>query len=394
MKTLNILLILLLLASASCMQKQETEEQQSALNTPILNHDEVLLTKNQVQVTGIQMAKLQKQNITSSVQATGTLQLPPQNKATVSTLIGGIINQIYVIQGDSVKKGQILATIENPQIIQMQENYLKDLTNLRYLKKEYERQKELSDQQIIAVKKFQQAETNYETQLALINSQKNQLELLGISPASIHSGNILKAIPIISPIAGYIHKINVNTGSYVDPNMEIITVVDNHHVHIELQVFEKDVDKVKTGQTVYFSFSETGRKPYEARVFAIGKAYDPATRSISVHAEIKNEKEKRFMPGMYVYAIIITDSARTPALPEDAVISQGDLHFAFALEQKTSEGNESAFIFKKIPVNTGQTQGGLTEIKLLEPVPDSTLFVQHGAYYLKAKMSQGGEPEE
>lgn len=348
--------------------------------------EKLTLTAAQIEATGMRFGKIDNRNLSGAVRASGMLELPPQNQARVSTQAGGVITKVHVIPGDEVKAGQTLALLESPQITQLQEEYRKAVQDLKYAKQEYERQKGLWDDNVIAEKKYQAAETEYQGKQNLVSSLKTQLLAVGISPGTAATGNFQRYAPLRSPIGGFVHKIHVNTGSFVEPGKDIFWIVDNHHVHIDLQIYEKDLDKVKVGQLIHFGFSENGEKPYCAEIFAVGKAYDEQTRSVSIHAEIKNNQNKNFLPGMYIHASIMTDSSSVPSLPQDAIIRQGDLHYLFVVEKPATDNSPA--IFRKVPVKTGMADGGYIHVTPLEEIGKNELIVTEGAYYLKAKILQ------
>lgn len=386
--------IIIFLAAAlvfanSCKSNHDHEHASEQIEEKV-SGDMVTLTKEQFAGIKVQLGTMEKKNLSSLVKASGVLDLPPQNKASISSLVGGIITKIHVIQGDHVKKGQVLAFLEHPDILRLQQDYLEAKNNYEFAEKEYHRQKELYDERIVSGKKFQSVEADYKSQRGLLSSLESQLVQVGLSPSSVAKGNIVKTISIKSPMDGYIHKIQVNTGSYVEPAKEIFMIVDNHHIHIDLQVFEKDISKVKQGQKVFFTLSNIPDVQYEAKIFAVGKAFETETRSVAVHADIQGNKNINLLPGMYVDGRIQVDNHLVNAVPDEAVISQGGFNYIFMVADSASE-NKDLYTFKKIPVQTGISDLGYTEITSLAKLNDSVQIVIKGAYYLQAQMKQGEE---
>jgi membrane fusion protein, heavy metal efflux system len=421
---------LLLLIFTGCKQEPKHEEEEEQGHEPA-NVNEVSLTGEQFKAIGVTLSPLQNRTLSNTVKANGVLGLPPQNMASVSAMLGGTIKIIYVIEGEKVKKGQKLALVEHPEYIQLQQDYLEAKSNYAYLEKEYKRQKTLVDEKIVAAKKFQQVEAEYEAQRASLSAMESKLRLMGLSPESISKGNMTSGMVITSPIDGYINKIEVNTGSYAEPQREIFQIVDNHHIHIDLNIYQEDLTRVRVGQKVYFTLTGHEQEDFEAIIFATGKAFDDATKSVTIHAEIKENKHSFLLPGMYVDARIVTDSNEVMALPEDAIISEGDLHYIFIAkgeneahaeeehdhgkeehaheakkeedghahkEEKDHEPHEEhgkKWVFEKVLVKPGITDGGYTQITPLTELPANTQIVLTGAYYIAAEMKkqQGGEEE-
>lgn len=381
---------LLSLDGCNFIKEEEHKEEASESHHEERNKEYVSLTKEQFKGVKIQLGSFEKKNLTNLIKASGVLDLPPQNKASISSFMGGIITKINVIQGDFVQEGAVLATLEHPDILRLQQDYLETKSNLEYSQKEYYRQKELYDEKIVSGKKFQAAEAEYKSHKAMISSLENQLWQLGISPKKVTPGSMIQSIPVKSPMQGFVHKIAVNTGSYVEPAKEIFMIVDNHHIHIDLQIYEKDVPMVNVGQSVYFTLANAPEEQYEAKIFAVGKAFESETKSVSVHADIKKNKNKNLLPGMYVDGRIEVDESRVDALPEEAIVSQGVLKYIFV---KIDSAFHDELIFKRIPVQTGVSEMGYTEVTLLEKIPANAMVVVKGTYYLAAKMKQAEEGE-
>ncbi|GEO05485.1 hemolysin D [Adhaeribacter aerolatus] len=363
------------------------------------------LTQAQMDAVGIQLGAIENRPLKSGIQANGMLDLPPQNKATISSLTEGIVRQIFVTQGQFVKKGQKLVSLEHPSIIQLQEEYLKARSALNYAQLDYQRQKELLQENVIAAKKYQLAEAEYRARQAELASLGSRLSQLGISPNQVKVGSLVRAVSVVSPMHGYVHQIEVNTGALVEPARELFQVVDNHHIHIDLQVFEKDIAQVKIGQKVLFALTSNPAQEYEATIFAVGKAFRNDTKSVEVHAEIKDNEVATLLPGMFVTGRILTSEAAVAALPDEAIITEGDLKFVFAAKRaaasakphdKPEAGEEEHeeeltpdWTFQKIGVQTGVSDAGFTEVKLLEPLPADTQLVTKGAYYVAAQANKG-----
>lgn len=409
-KSLELLLIVFLLSvSFSSCNKKEEEHEGEEHHAEETQSDFVSLTPEQFETVKMKLNGFETKNLSSMVKASGVLELPPQNRASVSTLVGGIINKINVIPGDFVEKGKVLATLEHPDILRLQQDYLEAKSKFDFTYKEFLRQKELYEEKIVPGKKFQAAEAEYQSQRALITSLENQLIQMGISPKSVSRGAMVRTVAIKSPISGFVNNIAVNTGSYVEPAKPVFEIIDNHHVHIDMQVFEKDVTKLKVGQKVYFTLANVPKEQYEAVVFAVGKAFDPHTKSVSVHAEIKDNKNKNLLPGMYVDGRIEVDDAKVKALPDEAVISEGGLNYIFVkveekvknsvVENEVLESEERIsgkeleesrkLTFKKVPVTKGLTDMGYTEIIPLEKIADDPQIVTEGAYFLASQMKKG-----
>ena len=333
--------------------------------------EEVHLTPAQLEVMDIQLGKFQHLNLATSVKANGRLELPPQRQASFSAVREGRVKSIKVLEGDYVRRGQILAELEHPEFIELQQEYMVAKTELEFHKNELEREKQLFEEGIISSKEYQQVRTEYHATVPIVNALAAELEMLEIDVASAEEGNFVTAIPVRAPISGFVQEILVNMGMYVHPGDRLFEIADNHHIHIDLKVFERDIDKIKKGQKVNFTLTTNPDSIYQASIFAIGKSFDMETKAMVVHAEIENELGS-LLPGMYVDARIITNAEEVLALPDEAIVREGGLDYIFALQPASAhvhvdgtehlDHDEEELIFSRIQVSTGARDMGFTEV--------------------------------
>lgn len=336
--------------------------------------DIVHFPKQMQQVSRVEVGPIQKHALSTRVPAKGQLSLPPQGMASVSPLMGGMIRSINVIEGDFVRRGEVLATIENPELLSIQEAYLSASSQLSMARQEYERQKMLADEQVGALKKYQQATADVKVLEARLQSLREQLQTLGLSPKRVEQGQITRTLNLTAPIAGYVQSVRVNLGTYAEPNQPILQLIDDSHLHLDLSVFERDFSKLQKGQKVVFSLPNVSGEEVEAEIFAIGKSFEGETRVVPVHAEIKDNRNKGLLPGMYINGHILTGMHAAPSVPEEAVVLYQSKPFIF---QKLDEST-----FKMIPVETGVTEGGFTEIRLVNELPEDAQFILKGASFI------------
>ncbi|MBI3133621.1 MAG: efflux RND transporter periplasmic adaptor subunit [Bacteroidetes bacterium] len=358
--------------------------QTSTDKTVAVPQNTVELSDEQIAMMEITVAPAEKMNMAYTVETNGTLELPPQNKASLSAIIGGRVRNIQVIQGDKVKKGQLLATLENPEFITLQQDYLTSRNQVIYLEKEYERAKMLRDQQINSEKSFAKTENEYNDALFKFKGIKTQLELIGIDLKKLEQGDLLSAIPVRSPIDGYIRLIELNLGQYIEPAQSLFEIVDNDHLHLELLVYEKDIARIREGQNVHFYTSSNPENMFSGQLFAVGKAFEKDQKAIKVYADISGPKD-HLIPGMYVNGHIELDSNMTTVLPRESLIEEGGLYYVFC--QKEGVANT----FEKIEVKPGASEGNKAEIIFLNPEDAGRQFVIKGAYYLNAELNKQAE---
>lgn len=382
-----IALFLLFLTSCNEKKAEEIHEEEASEN-------EVSLTAVQFKTVGIQFGSVEKRNLNTIIKANGYTTVPPQNSAKIATLLGGTVKDILVLEGTYVNKGKVLATIQNLEVAEMLEDYKSATANIEYLQLEYNRQKTLSDENVNPRKTFQEVKAKLAVERAKAQAAKNKLQALHISPGS---NNAL--IPIVSPINGYIGKINIAKGAFAETGIPLFEVTDNSQMHLDLNVYEKDLGSISIGQEVDFILTNQSNKSIKGKIFGINKSFSNESKTVAVHAKINPDDAKGLISGMYVSANINLNNATVPALPKAAIVKNGDKYFIFIKEneqhekEKKSESAAEAeeIHFKAIEVIPGTTDMGFTEIKFVTSIPDNSKIVTQGAFYLLSAQKGGGE---
>ncbi|WP_205410252.1 efflux RND transporter periplasmic adaptor subunit [Aquimarina longa] len=345
--------------------------------------EELTLTQKQIDILNIKIEPLSKRTMSGFIEVNGKLGVPPQNEAVVNTTLGANISSIKVVEGDLVKKGQVLVYISHPDIIKLQTDYLQTYNQLTFLEQDYNRQKKLYDAKVGSGRDYQLAKSVFSSAKGLAIGYENQLQLLGLSYTNIRSGNISKVAPVISPIDGFIEKVQIKSGQYVQPQTSLFEVVNTEHIHADLMVFEKDISNVKNGQLVKFNVETLGDQEMTAKIYAVGKSFEEGPKALHVHAEIEN-KNKNLIPGMYVNARIITEGVLQQALPEDAIFQDRKTSYVFTAEK---EKNDTwGFTPKEVVIKS--TSNGFISFDFIEKIEENIMVAQGGAYYLMAEMKK------
>ena len=380
--------ILFVLNSCGEKKTEEAPEEEKSEN-------EVALTAVQFKTVGIETGSVENRNLNLVIKANGYTTVPPQNRANISTLIGGTVKDIFVLEGTFVNKGKVLATIQNLEVVEMQEDYNSAVANIEYLQLEYNRQKTLSDENVNPRKIFQEVKSKLAVEKARAQAAKNKLQTLNMST----KGSSL--VPIVSPISGYVGKISIAKGVFAETGTVLFEVVDNSQMHLDLNVYEKDLGSISVGQEVDFILTNQSNKSIKGKIFGINKSFSNESKTVAVHAKINPADAKGLISGMYVSANININNATVPALPKDAIVKNGDKYFVYIQEEhqeeekKTTEKGakeeaQNETHFKAIEVIPGTTDLGYTEVKFVSEITADAKIVVKGAFYLLAAMKGGG----
>lgn len=366
----NIFLLAILLFVFSCKDNQPIETEATTAKV-----DEISVTKNQFASSKMEIGSPMEQEFDVTVKTTGKIDVPPQNRAKVTSFIGGYIKSTKLLVGDKVKKGQPLLTLENTEFLDIQKDYLEVAEQIKYLKSEYNRQKTLYDEKITSQKNYLKAESDYRRTFGMYQSLKAKLNLLHINPANVEKGKLTSVITIFSPISGDIVVMNANMGMFVAPSEVLLEIIETNHLHLELDVFEKDILKVKEEQKIKFTVPEASKEVFDATVHLVGKSIEGDNRTINVHGHLDDAIKQRLITGMFVEANIITSKQSGLAIPIEALITQNNKNYVLVL-QNSSNG----YVFKKELISIGSKTETEVEIIPNDKVNAATKILFKGAY--------------
>ncbi|MBP7274537.1 MAG: efflux RND transporter periplasmic adaptor subunit [Saprospiraceae bacterium] len=354
------------------------EEQKNITTTGESN--EVILTDAQVKNAGIVTATLQNNEIVSLLKVNGKIDVPPQNLVSISVPMGGYLKHTKLLPGMHVTKGDVIATIKDQQYIQLQQDYLTTKSKLHFAELEYNRQQELNLSQASSDKITQQAEAELRANQILLASLKEKLQLANINSNNVSASNITESIPIFSPINGFVTKVNANIGKYINPSEVMFELVDPTDIHLNVKVYEKDVNSLAIGKKVIAYTNANPNQKYDGKIILINKNIS-TDGTADVHCHFKTY-DKILLPGMYMNAEIATSRSNANTLPDDAVVSFEGKNYVFVDLGKNK--------FRMQEIETGTTQGNYTEIKNIDIRKDQAIVTQ-GAYALLMKMKNTEE---
>ncbi len=347
------------------------------------------LTKEQANTIGLELGDLSTIKVNDFVNATGSLGLPPNALSSVSAKTNGIIKGTKkFVEGDYIKKGAIIAYLENTEFIITQQDYLEAKAQLNLKLLEAERQRSLVESNAGVIKNLQNAQAEVAVLEAKTQGLAKQLSFLGISTSDLTPSNIRQKIAIVAPMSGYISKINFHNGMYAQSSVSLMDIISSEHLHLELDVFEKDIASIKKGQKISYTVPALGQTIYYGRVDVIGKEFNSDTKTVRVHGHLDGIKPL-FLKDLFLNAKIFLTNVESSALPEDAIINDGANSFIYVANEKAND-NEIEFV--KINIIQGSKENGYASVKLIDEIPEGMQIVTKGAYYVYAQ-SKAGELE-
>jgi cobalt-zinc-cadmium efflux system membrane fusion protein len=367
-----LLLALCLLVALSSCNKTETAQSEAAVTETAPT--ELKLTAEQEKNFGISLGNPETRTVFDAIVLNGVVELSPQQSASVSFPLSGIVRSIGVLAGNSVGKGSTLATIESLEIIQLQEDYWKTAGQLQFAEQERQRQTTLSQEEVGTKRKLQQAESEMRVLEATKQGIEAKLQVVGIDPKSLKTNQIVRTIALRAPIGGVVKSVQATLGKSINGGESLFEIVNQTGARLVLKVFEKDVNRVKIGQKVTF---ENG----SATITSLGTTFDPNTRTVDAYATLT---VTRLLAGQYVNGKVVSSPRQAETLPETAIVRTGETAHIFV---KTPQG-----IYRPIDVKTGATQDGFVEVTFSKK-PTLPIVIT-GAQTLQAELTKGEGEEE
>lgn len=353
-------------------------EKKAGEETSMVEEDNsvVVVTQDQFKTMKMEISPLVEKDFDVVIKASGKIDVPPQNRAKVTSFVGGFVKSLYHMVGDKVSKGQPLLILESPEYLDIQQSYLEIFGQLSYLKSEYERQRTLFNEKIASQKKYMEAESDYKKAKATYESLRQKLRMLNISPEQVEQGKLSSSVTVYAPITGDITIINANMGMAVSPSDVIMEIVDTKFLHLELSVFEKNVFDLKNGQKVKFIIPQISSDEFEATVSLIGKSVEGNDRIVTVYATLDESTKHKLLTGMFVEAQIVASSKKVLSVPVDALTSEESNQFLLVLGSE-KDGN---YTFHKTLVKTGDRNGEWIEVILDNNIKADAQILVKGVY--------------
>jgi cobalt-zinc-cadmium efflux system membrane fusion protein len=386
MKTKTIFLLIAIFPFFTNCNNVESggDHDKDTMTSEVDHTEEVIFSEMQYRSLEMKVAAMPLRTMSNYIETNGQLTLPPQSQAAVSSVIGANIGSIEVIEGRKVSKGQPLAYLYHPDIIELQTDYVAELQNLKYIEREFERQKELFQGSVGSGKNYEKTKADYEATKHRIKAFEARLQLLQLSIAEVGSGQIFQKVPLRSPINGYVQSVEVKIGQYVEPRDVLFEIVHNDHIHAHFKVYENDLHMVRVGQNIHFVVESQPEIQRKATIISIGKVFQPNLKAVEIHAEIENEADD-LLPGMYARGRIVIDQLKVNALPKEAVVMEGERYYVFKASENTI-GLKKIWSFIPVEVSVGVKEDDWFEIKPHSPLPEDMQFAWNNAYYLLSEL--------
>ena len=361
-------ILLFIFFSIACNQSKDVDiltEEDTENQQPSLLIKDILATNKAVKIDSIQ-TKVVKQTI----KCTGRIDIPPNEMLSVHSRTAGFIEDIKFLPGDYVKKGALLLTIVNPELVVKQRLFLETKAEYNRAAKDFARKQTLYEEQATSQKTYEESNANFELLRAKYLGLKNELQLLGINVKALEEEQKYQnQIGLYAADEGWVHSVFANKGKMVSPQDKLMEIANNNHVHLELQVLAKDSPLLEKGQPVKFTLPNRTEQ-FNATIVKLNPMVNDETGTLNIHCHIEDEDATIVKAGMFINAEITVDANKVKGLPAEALIKEGENYFAYVVE--------GDYLIKHLLKNTKELNGFIT----FDDIPYNQMLVE-GAYYVE-----------
>lgn len=375
----------------SFLSQSKAETSESENQEEEIDFQNIPLSEKQVKAVDLKMGEAQEREMDAMLHVNGSLVLRAQDMGNVSSLMGGIVKNVYVKEGQMVSRGQVVATIENTDVVTLQREYYTAYKESEMARLELDRQKTLASAGAGIKKTLQMSEKNYKVAQANLLGTGRQLQQMGISTKEVAKGKFTTVFPLRAPISGTVSDMQASLGSYADMQTPLMKIRNNHAVECDLNVFEKDIAKVKVGDQVLVSLTNQPGVNVSGRVYGMNQYLNKGTKSVAVHVKLDAKRDAKLFEGMYVSGQIATGRQLCMTLPDKAIVSADGKQYVFALNQQHSKGG--TYSFSRHEVTTGVSNNGYTEVALCKHLKKGQKIVTDNAFYLASLTGDHGEED-
>lgn len=375
----------------SFLSQSKAETSESENQEEEIDFQNIPLSEKQVKAVDLKMGEAQEREMDAMLHVNGSLVLRAQDMGNVSSLMGGIVKNVYVKEGQMVSRGQVVATIENTDVVTLQREYYTAYKESEMARLELDRQKTLASAGAGIKKTLQMSEKNYKVAQANLLGTCRQLQQMGISTKEVAKGKFTTVFPLRAPISGTVSDMQASLGSYADMQTPLMKIRNNHAVECDLNVFEKDIAKVKVGDQVLVSLTNQPGVNVSGRVYGMNQYLNKGTKSVAVHVKLDAKRGAKLFEGMYVSGQIATGRQLCMTLPDKAIVSADGKQYVFALNQQHSKGG--TYSFSRHEVTTGVSNNGYTEVALCKHLKKGQKIVTDNAFYLASLTGDHGEED-
>ncbi|TFW70638.1 efflux RND transporter periplasmic adaptor subunit [Methylotenera oryzisoli] len=294
--------------------------------------DDVVMSLAQQKSLGVVVAPISKNTLLSSRRFPAEIVIPVGQERVVSAPQSGLLDQMHVAAGQTVKKGQVMAHLISPDLLGLQRDYLQALTQKKLAAKALARDTELLKDGIIAQRRYLETESAHDEASANLAQRKQALKLSGVSDGVIAklspSAGMASGLSLLAPISGQVLEQMATTGQRVDMATPLYRIAKLSPLWLEIHAPLEGLPFVKEGMQV-----QVPKLQASGHLIAVIRSVNKADQTLHLRAEITKGAEK-LSPGQFVEAEInLGDQSKHFSVPKSALARQGSNAVVFVQTQ-------------------------------------------------------------
>ena len=337
--------------------------------------DPALVTPAPELLAQLKLAPLSTQPVAETLRVAGRIDFDEQRLARIGATITGRVTDIDALLGQEVKKGEVLARLNSSELSTQQLAYLRARAQLELNRRNAERAKSLFEADVIGAAELQRRQSEFQISVAETRAASDQLQLLGVTLASIERlgqhGAVNSLTPVVSTLNGHVVERKLAQGQVVQPADALFVVADLSRLWAVAQVPEQQVSQVKVGQSVSIEVPALGNEKLVGKLIYVGQTINPETRTVLVRTELDN-RDGRLKPAMLASMLIEARAIERQVVPASAVVRENDEDHVFVAQ------GDGAFLLTKVKL--APEQGGQRVV--LSGLKGDEKLVVDGAFHL------------
>lgn len=306
----------------------------------------------------------------------GTVRLDEQRMARIGSAVSGRVSSILVQPGDTVRRGDVLAMLNSPELADAQLAYLKALSGRHLKAREVQRARSLVDSGVISEAELQRRENDLDEVSFDVSALADRLRVLGMSQQAIDTlastRRIDSSAPLTASLDGTVIERKIAPGQVLQATDDAFTVADLGHVWVVAEIPEQAAAHLSVGQKVEISFPALGEDtPRKGELIYVSATVNPQTRTIAVRSDVDNA-DRRLKPDMLALMVIQGEGVERPIIPDRAVVRENNADFVFVQQPDGA--------FRLTPVTLGAERNDQRPV--LDGLRDGESIVVDGAFHL------------
>ena len=288
-----------------------------------------VMAENSIQISqdyfnnlGVTLGKLEPAKQIPVLTAPAKVVIPPTQEYVVSASQAGLITQLNVAIGDKVKKGEVLAQLNSPDLLTLQREYLKAASVLQLASNTYQRDKKLMEDGVIADRRWQETRNQYQSYASEASEHRQLLEIAGMTTNDIErlgkTHRLNSQLSVHSPISGVVMERMAVAGTRIDILAPIYRIANLDELWLEINIPHERIGSIKVGDQVLVE-----NTPVSAEITLLGQSVNPENQTLLARATIKG-KHSAVRVGQTINTQIIQSSDNPAFKAPNTAIAQNE----------------------------------------------------------------------